>query len=83
MAKILFFGKLGDVAGGPERNVSLPEGADSVSALISALAAEDAVLGEALKAISVRVMVNGEIAHEDMRLIDEDEIAFLPPVSGG
>jgi molybdopterin synthase sulfur carrier subunit len=32
---------------------------------------------------SIRVAVNGEFADWDRALQDRDEIAFLPPVSGG
>ncbi|HEY4716947.1 MAG TPA: molybdopterin converting factor subunit 1 [bacterium] len=31
----------------------------------------------------VAVAVNGEVTNKDARLSDGDEIAFLPPVSGG
>ena len=31
----------------------------------------------------IRIAVNGEFAPWDQRLSDGDEVAFLPPVSGG
>lgn len=82
MARLLFFGKLGDIAGARERDVSL-HGAQTVSALIEMIEAGDSVLGEALRAASVRCMINEEIISSDAEINDADEIAFIPPVSGG
>lgn len=39
--------------------------------------------GFPLAAASVRLAINGEFAGWDRMLEDGDEIAFLPPVSGG
>lgn len=83
MARVLFFGKLGDLAGGREREVSLPREVKDVSGLIDVIAEEDSVLAEALKEISVRVVVNEEMAGPATAISGSDEIAFLPPVSGG
>jgi len=82
MARLLFFGKLGDIAGGRERDVPL-QGVNSVSALIEKIEAGDAVLGEALRSPSVRCIVNEDMISGDAKITDADEIAFIPPVSGG
>ncbi|MEP6482940.1 MAG: MoaD/ThiS family protein [Rudaea sp.] len=37
----------------------------------------------AIEAKSIRLAVNGEFADWNRVLADQDEIAFLPPVSGG
>lgn len=39
--------------------------------------------GLALAMERLRVAVNGEFAHWDTPLRDNDEVVFLPPVSGG
>ena len=83
MARLLFFGKLGDIAGGRVRDFPLPEGVCSIAALKEALGADDASLASALQEPSVRLVINEEIASADAAITDEDEIAFLPPVSGG
>ena len=83
MAKLLFFGKLADIAGGRMRDLPLGAGVKTVSDLIGAMTAEDDALGDALSEKSVRYIVNETIAAHTASIGDEDEIAFLPPVSGG
>jgi len=77
--KLLFLGRLEDLAGGGERSVPLAESIDAV------LAGLDARLAEALRAPRVKVAVNGVLLRDRQAqaLGDGDEIAFLPPVSGG
>lgn len=82
MARLLFFGKLGDLAGAREREMALGD-ARTVAALIDALGSGDSALGAALNAASVRYAVNEAMAPRDAAIADSDEIAFLPPVSGG
>jgi len=83
MARILYFGRLGDVAGAREREVDLPDDVTDTDGVVSLIAGEDDALAEALRAPSVRVMVNGEVALGAAPVRDGDEIAFLPPFSGG
>lgn len=76
---LVFLGRLEDVAGGGKRSVPLSA---SVDAVIDSLEPE---LAEALRAPKVRLAVNGVLLREKNAPIlrDGDEIAFLPPVSGG
>ncbi|MFQ5563381.1 MAG: MoaD/ThiS family protein [Parvularculaceae bacterium] len=83
MARLLFFGRLGDVAGATERQIALPEGAASVETLFDLLEREDSLLAAALRDPSVRIAVNGEIRNGAGAVSDADEIAFMPPFSGG
>ncbi|MEM9168090.1 MAG: MoaD/ThiS family protein [Pseudomonadota bacterium] len=83
MARLLFFGRLADRAGGRRRERSLGDDVLSVADLIAALAAEDAALGDALRDISVKYVVNETVVGVDYPIGDDDEIAFLPPASGG
>lgn len=78
MAKLVFLGKLADVAGAAEREVAPGLLADVLALLPVPLAV--ALLDE-----RVRLALNGElIAHpEAIELQAGDELAFLPPVSGG
>ena len=78
MAKLVFLGKLADLAGAAEREVVPGPLADVLAALPVPLAV--ALLDE-----RVRVALNGELmAHpEAIELLEGDELAFLPPVSGG
>jgi sulfur-carrier protein len=83
VARILFFGRLADLAGGRERTVNL-NGPMEIGAIIAAISADAPDLAEALAKPSVRVAVNRAIAPGRRgRAGPGDEIAFLPPVSGG
>ena len=76
--KLVFLGRLEDAAGAAERTV--PH-ADSLADVLAGLEPE---LAEALRGPRVRVAVNGELVSAQAHaLSDGDEIAFLPPVSGG
>lgn len=77
--KLVFLGRLEDVAGRPEREV---ETAASIDAVLAAL---DPELAAALTADKVKLAVNGMLFHDRTApvLKDGDELAFLPPVSGG
>ena len=78
--KVLFFGTLKDLAGQASDSLSLPD---------------DAILSDVLKglaqriprwkefAASIAMAVNQEYAGPDTKLKQGDEIALLPPVSGG
>lgn len=77
---VLFFGVLREAIGAKELAVALPDGA-SVAALRT-------LLGETQPAFAplagrLRVAVNREFADDAHVLAAGDEIAFLPPVSGG
>jgi len=73
--RILFFGRLGDLApAGP-----VPPGVRDTGALRAWLGRDRPELLDA----SIRIAVNDEIILGDRALGDGDEIAFLPPVSGG
>lgn len=77
--KLVFLGRLEDAAGAPERAVAVvPSIAEVLEGLEPELA--DAVQGE-----RIRWAVNGALYRRDAMppLEDGDEIAFLPPVSGG
>jgi molybdopterin synthase sulfur carrier subunit len=81
MAKVLMLGRLRDVAGWRERTLEAPPA--SLSALRALLAAEDPALGEALAGKGVQAAVNKALVRADAALAPGDEIAFLPPMSGG
>ena len=79
MARVLLFGRLGDLAGWREREMACA----SISDLRARLAGEDAVLGEALAGPGVQVALDQAILRGDAALAAGSEVAFLPPMSGG
>jgi molybdopterin synthase sulfur carrier subunit len=82
MAQLLFFGRLGDLAGGVERSMGLSE-PQAIGDLIGIIGQTDDLLGSALADPRVRYAINGAIVDADALVEEEDELAFLPPVSGG
>jgi sulfur-carrier protein len=75
---LVFLGKLADKAG-PERTMAAPlDWAELLAALGSDLA--EAVAGQ-----GVKLAVNGALLADKTALVaqDGDEVALLPPVSGG
>ena len=78
--KVLFFGRLKDLVGADEERVELPAGAS-----VGDLAAHYRGRVERWSEFqpSLAVAVNQEYADEEARLNAGDEVAFLPPVSGG
>ncbi len=77
---VKLFGAVREATGAKELSVSLEPGA-SVATLRGLLAAEHPIFDEF--GDRLRVSVNMEIANGDPELADGDEVAFLPPVSGG
>ena len=79
-ARVLFFGMLKDIVGMSREEAEFPEGAD-LRAVFAAYAARFPRLGDLSR--SIVVARNQEFADPATRLAEGDEVAFLPPVSGG
>src|SRR5271165_600219 len=77
---VLFFGVLSDLAGRSSETVDLPEGA-RVRDLLLHFARAVPQLEK--MAPSLAISVNREYAEIDRTLREGDEVALLPPVSGG
>ena len=78
--KVLFFGQLKDIVGHSEQQLELPEGArlDSVFEHYAAQFPRMRELGP-----SIVIARNQQFAPLHTSVTEGDEIAFLPPVSGG
>jgi molybdopterin synthase sulfur carrier subunit len=81
MTRVVLLGRLRDIAGWRERAIE-PAPA-TLFALRDLLSREDAALGEALAGRGVQAAVNKALTRGDLALNPGDEIAFLPPMSGG
>ncbi|HEV8573352.1 MAG TPA: molybdopterin converting factor subunit 1 [Dehalococcoidia bacterium] len=79
-AKVRLFARLSELAGTRETEVELGEGltAGDVYALLCRLYPQLDGLGDAL-----RFAVNGEYVERGHTVSDNDEVALIPPVSGG
>jgi molybdopterin synthase sulfur carrier subunit len=77
-ARLVFLGRLEDLAGAPERSVA----PGPLEQVLAALPRDLAVI---LLEPSVRIALNGRLLTESggITLGEGDELAFLPPVSGG
>ena len=78
--RVLFFGSVREMLGRSSDILSLPDGT-SLSELLDRYTAEKPELHRFLP--SLALSVNQEYATTDLRLGDQDEVALLPPVSGG
>ena len=76
--RVLYFAALRDTAGCDSEVVG--SASRDARALYEELRSRH---GFALQAERLRVAVNGEFADWSRALADDDEVAFLPPVSGG
>ena len=77
---VKFFAIIKDKAGTPETTLDLPEGA-TVATAVEALSAKYPLLKDSLSRCAFAVNMSyakfGEMMH------DSDELAVIPPVSGG
>ena len=78
--RVLFFGMLKDLAGRSSEDCDLPEGT-SLRAVFDSYATRFPRLAELSK--SIVLARNQEFAEPSTALKEGDEVAFLPPVSGG
>jgi molybdopterin synthase catalytic subunit len=79
-ARVLFFGPLKDLVGRPAEEAEFPEGTDLRAVLESYKARYPSLRDLARSIVMAR---NREFADLSSKLAEGDEIAFLPPVSGG
>jgi molybdopterin converting factor subunit 1 len=77
---VRLFARLREIAGAAEMTRAVAPGA-TVGTLWRELAAEYTALAEYERSISCAV--NADYARMERPLADGDEVAFLPPVSGG
>jgi len=80
--QVRFFASLRDAVGTDSLTVTLDEGA-GLGLLLAALDHRLGPAAEPLKSENVRVAVNQELVPGPTTLRDGDEVAFLPPVTGG
>lgn len=86
MITLVFLGKLADLAGRAEYDFAPAAGEIDWSDLLAVLEGQlNPVIAEAANADKTKLALNGAILPDKSALSarDDDEIALLPPVSGG
>lgn len=79
--RVLYFASLREHLGRGEETLELPEGLGTVGELRDWLAGQGR---EALGRVpNLRFAVNQEMARASDPVLDGDEVAFFPPVTGG
>jgi molybdopterin synthase catalytic subunit len=78
--RVLFFGMLKDFAGRESEHLSLPQNA-TLEDLLAHYGEGNPRFKQALS--SIAISVNQEYAPHSTKLVNGDEVALLPPVSGG
>jgi molybdopterin converting factor subunit 1 len=80
---VLLFGRLKDAFG--SASIPLPAAATTAATLRATLADQNPDLADMLRAKTVRIAVNQELVTDEAGTLisPSDEIALLPPLSGG
>ena len=82
--KLVFLGRFRDIAGPHLSEMTLPQGVRDLSGLKEWLAKSEPALAQALAGARTQYAVNQILVRDAAHPIrDNDEIAFLPPMSGG
>ncbi|MBA2587924.1 MAG: MoaD/ThiS family protein [Alphaproteobacteria bacterium] len=83
MVKLVFLGKFRGLAR-DNAEVALPADVGTLAELKDWIVRRDPALGHAMAATQTQVIVNQSVVRDfSRRICEADEIAFLPPMSGG
>lgn len=84
MVRLVFLGKLGDAAPVDLAEIALPSNVQTLADLREWVGRTAPLLGRAMASTPTRMILNQSVAHDTSAAIkDGDEIAFMPPMSGG
>jgi molybdopterin converting factor small subunit len=84
VVRLVFLGKFGEVAPAGLAEIALPREVRTLNDLKQWVARQEPMLGQAMEATRTRLIVNQCVAHDlSQAIADGDEVAFLPPMSGG
>lgn len=84
MLRLVFLGKFRPLAPAAFDTVELPAGIVTLNDLREWIAGQAPALGAALAVTPFKLIVNHDIVHDlAVRVHPGDEVAFMPPMSGG
>ena len=82
--RLVFLGRFREIAGPHLSDLAVPCDVTTLAALKEFLARSHPVLAEALAGVRTQIAINQVIVRDGAHPVrDSDEIAFLPPMSGG
>jgi len=82
--EVLFFARIREQLGIGSLQLAWDGSIDTVESLVQSLVADRGPKwGDTLQADNVVVAVNQQVCDKHKNLVDGDEIAFFPPVTGG
>jgi molybdopterin synthase sulfur carrier subunit len=84
MLRVLFFGSLAEQVGMAELALAWQPGWQQVQDVVTSLHSSHPAIAQALaKRRGLLIAVNQRIGAATAAIADQDELAFLPPVTGG
>ncbi len=83
MINVLFFAQVRELLGESSLTIEASDATKTAEDLRALLAAKDEKWGKVLASDKLLVAVNQTISNWDTPIIDGDEVAFFPPVTGG
>lgn len=83
VVKVLLFGRLGELDSRGSISIELGDSIQTVADIRKLLSEENPILGKALAEPQNLIALNQNIVNADHNLSAGDELAFLPPVTGG
>ncbi|GIU20670.1 molybdopterin synthase sulfur carrier subunit [Shewanella schlegeliana] len=83
MINVLFFAQIRELLGTASVKVEAGEHTQTAEGLRATLAATDDKWAKVMASDKLLVAVNQTISQWDTPIVDGDEVAFFPPVTGG
>ncbi len=83
MLTILYFAHIRETVGQSSEQLPQPTGVEDVLSLRRYLAARGGAWQVLLTSKNLRCAINQKMARSDSAIVDGDEVAFFPPVTGG
>lgn len=81
--KVLYFAGLREAVGTAVESVAVPAGVSTVADLRAHLAGRGERWAALARAKNLRAAVNQAMVDVSAKVVDGDEVAFFPPVTGG
>jgi molybdopterin synthase sulfur carrier subunit len=83
MVTILYFARLREALGTARETLALPQGVVDLAGVREVIVKRGEPWAHEIASPRIRAAVNQDLATDDTRVKDGDEIAFFPPVTGG